>query len=113
MRYPSMQSEPEGESGDHGSFRQLFDYPHLWFAVLANFCNVGAQISSWSSLIPYMKQFTLVSERHAAYYLTGVLVALAVGRFVSTPLMKDVSPGRLLGIYGGGNVVRQAVTDTH
>src|SRR5580693_2632963 len=82
MAFPSMHSEHEGEAGDHGSFGQLFQYPHLWFAVAANFCNVGAQISSWSSLIPYMKQFTSVSERHAAYYLTGVLVALAVGRFV-------------------------------
>jgi MFS transporter, FHS family, L-fucose permease len=112
MTFPSMHSEHEGESGDHGSFSQLFDYPHLWFAVLANFCNVGAQISSWSSLIPYMKQFTLVSERHAAYYLTGVLVALAVGRFVSTPLMKYVSPSRMLGIYGVANVLLMAVTMT-
>jgi MFS transporter, FHS family, L-fucose permease len=112
MTFPSMHSEHEGESGDHGSFRQLFDYPHLWFAVLANFCNVGAQISSWSSLIPYMKQFTAVSERHAAYYLTGVLVALAVGRFVSTPLMKYVSPSRMLGIYGVANVLLMAVTLT-
>jgi MFS transporter, FHS family, L-fucose permease len=112
MTFPSMHSEHEGESGDHGSFRQLFDYPHLWFAVLANFCNVGAQISSWSSLIPYMKQFTSVSERHAAYYLTGVLVALAVGRFVSTPLMKYVSPSRMLGIYGVVNVLLMAVTIT-
>jgi FHS family L-fucose permease-like MFS transporter len=112
MTFPSMHSEHEGEAGDHGSFRQLFDYPHLWFAVLANFCNVGAQISSWSSLIPYMKQFTSVSERHAAYYLTGVLVALAVGRFVSTPLMKYVSPSRMLGIYGVVNVVLMAVTMT-
>jgi FHS family L-fucose permease-like MFS transporter len=112
MTFPSMHSEHEGESGDHGSFRQLFNYPHLWFAVLANFCNVGAQISSWSSLIPYMKQFTSVSERHAAYYLTGVLVALAVGRFVSTPLMKYVSPSRMLGIYGVANVLLMAVTMT-
>jgi FHS family L-fucose permease-like MFS transporter len=112
MTFPSMHSEHEGESGDHGSFRQLFDYPHLWFAVLANFCNVGAQISSWSSLIPYMKQFTLVSERHAAYYLTGVLIALAVGRFVSTPLMKYVSPSRMLGFYGVANVLLMAVTMT-
>ena len=101
MTFPSMHSEHEGEAGDHGSFRQLFNYPHLWFAVLANFCNVGAQISSWSSLIPYMKQYTSVTERHAAYYLTGVLVALAVGRFVSTPLMKYVvaepDAGRLRG----------------
>src|SRR6202051_4988345 len=81
-------------------------------AVVANFCNVGAQISSWSSLIPYMKQFTSVSERYAAYYLTGVLVALAVGRFVSTPLMKYVSPSRMLGIYGVANVLLMAVTMT-
>jgi MFS transporter, FHS family, L-fucose permease len=107
-----MHSEHEGEAGDHGSFAQLFQYPHLWFAVLANFCNVGAQISSWSSLIPYMKQFTSVSERHAAYYLTGVLVALTVGRFVSTPLMKYVSPSRMLGVYGVVNVLLMAVTMT-
>jgi FHS family L-fucose permease-like MFS transporter len=112
MTFPTMQSEHEGAGGDHGSFGQLFQYPHLWFAVLANFCNVGAQISSWSSLIPYMKQFTTVSERHAAYYLTGVLVALAVGRFVSTPLMKYVSPSRMLGIYGVMNVLLMAVTMT-
>jgi FHS family L-fucose permease-like MFS transporter len=112
MTFPSMHSEHEGEAGDHGSLRQLFNYPHLWFAVLANFCNVGAQISSWSSLIPYMKQFTSVSERHAAYYLTGVLVALAVGRFVSTPLMKYVSPSRMLGFYGVMNVLLMAVTMT-
>src|ERR1700733_14553758 len=112
MTFPSMHSEHEGEAGDHGSFAQLFHYPHLWFAVLANFCNVGAQISSWSSLIPYMKQFTTVSERHAAYYLTGVLVALAVGRSVSAPLMKYVSPSRMLGIYGVANVLLMAVTIT-
>ncbi len=112
MTFPSMHSEHEGEAGDHGSFRQLFNYPHLWFAVLANFCNVGAQISSWSSLIPYMKQFTTVSERHAAYYLTGVLVALALGRFVSTPLMKYVSPSKMLGFYGVANVLLMAVTMT-
>ena len=62
-KFPAMHSEHEGESGDHGSFGALFHYPQLWFAVAANFCNVGAQISSWSSLIPYMKQFTAVSER--------------------------------------------------
>ena len=112
MTFPAMHSEHEGEAGDHGSFRQLFNYPHLWFAVFANFCNVGAQISSWSNLILYMKQYTAVTERHASYYLTGVLVALAVGRFVSTPLMKYVSPSKMLGFYGVANVLLMAVTVT-
>jgi MFS transporter, FHS family, L-fucose permease len=111
MAFPAMHSEHEGESGDHGSFAQLFHYPHLWFAVAANFCNVGAQISSWSSLIPYMKQFTTVTERHAAYYLGfGVLGALALGRIVSTPMMKYISPSKMLGIYGAVNVLLMGVT---
>jgi FHS family L-fucose permease-like MFS transporter len=109
MTFPAMPNEREGEAGARGSFGQLFLYPQLWFAVVANFCNVGAQISSWSSLIPYMKQFTAVSERTAANYLVGVLVALALGRFVSTPLMKYVAPSRMLGIYAAVNVVLMGV----
>ncbi len=54
-----------------GAFGELLQIPAIWIAVAANFCNVGAQISSWSSLIPYMKQYTAVSERTAALYLLG------------------------------------------
>ena len=114
MKFPSMRGEHEDLSvaEDHGSFGQLLHYPHLWFAVLANFCNVGAQISTWSSLIPYMKQYTTVSERTAAAYLTATLVALMVGRFVTTPLMKYISPSLLLGLYGAVNVLLIALAIT-
>ena len=112
-KFPQMHSEHEGESGDHGKFSELFHYPHLMLAVVANFCNVGAQISSWSSLIPYMKQYTAVSERTAAFYLTGTLIALAVGRFVSTPLMRYFSASRMLGFYAAANVCLMAVTILH
>jgi MFS transporter, FHS family, L-fucose permease len=114
MKFPSMRSEHEDLSvaEDHGSFGQLLHYPHLWFAVLANFCNVGAQVSTWSSLIPYMKQYTTVSERTAAAYLTATLVALMVGRFVTTPLMKYISPSLLLGLYGAANVLLMALAIT-
>jgi FHS family L-fucose permease-like MFS transporter len=106
MEFPTISSEHE--SGDHGSFRALLNYPHLWLAVVANFCNVGAQVATWSSLIPYMKQFTGVSERVAAGYLTGTLVAMALGRFASTHLMKYVSASRLLWIYAATNVALMA-----
>lgn len=105
MKFPKMQSEQEGDSGDQGSFAALLRYPHLLFAVVANFCNVGAQVATWSSLIPYMKQYTPASERAAAGYLTATLIALAVGRFVTTPLMKYVSASKLLGAYGAANVL--------
>lgn len=106
IKFPSMLGEHEDATlpEDHGTFRALLHYPHLWLAVLANFCNVGAQVSSWSSLIPYMKQYTNVSERTAAAYLTASLVAIMVGRFATTPLMKYFPPTRLLGLYGAMNV---------
>jgi MFS transporter, FHS family, L-fucose permease len=107
--FPVMQSEHEGAGEDHGSFGELLKIPAIWIAVAANFCNVGAQISSWSSLIPYMKQYTPVSERTAALYLLCTLIALAVGRFVSTPLMRFVRPSLMLGIYGVMNALLMLV----
>lgn len=104
-KFPVMTSEHEGEGEDHGSFAELAQQPLIWIAVAANFCNVGAQISSWSMLIPYMKQYTVVSERTAAHYLTAVLIAMGIGRFVSTPLMRYIRPSLMLALYGVFNTV--------
>jgi FHS family L-fucose permease-like MFS transporter len=108
-KFPVMQAEHEGEGEDHGSFGELLRIPAIWIAVAANFCNVGAQIASWSSLIPYMKQYTPVSERTAAFYLLATLIALAVGRFVSTPLMRYIRPSRMLTLYGVINALLMLV----
>ena len=105
MKFPVMEGGGEGQEEDHGSFGALLHHPHLWFAVMALFCAVGAQVSMWSSLIPYMKEYTTVSERTAAGYLTGCLVAMALGRFTTTPLMKYVAPSKLLALYGAANVL--------
>ncbi|WP_254061721.1 L-fucose:H+ symporter permease [Granulicella sp. L60] len=110
IKFPVMQEEHEGVGENHGSFAELLRMPAIWIAVAANFCNVGAQISSWSSLIPYMKQYTAVSERSAAHYLTGVLIAMGIGRFVSTPLMRYVRPSLMLGVYGICNALLMVVT---
>ena len=104
MRFPTITSEHEGDTGGHGSFGALRHYPQLWFAVAANVLNVGGQISMWSNIIFYMKQYTAVNEKTAANYIIYSLVAMLLGRFVSTPLMKYVAPSRLLGIYGVANV---------
>jgi FHS family L-fucose permease-like MFS transporter len=108
-RFPVMQSEHEGEGENHGSFAELLKIPAIWIAVIANFCNVGAQISSWSSLIPYMKQYTSVSERAAAFYLLATLISMAAGRFVSTPLMRFIRPSRMLAFYGIANALLMLV----
>jgi FHS family L-fucose permease-like MFS transporter len=113
MHFPRMTSEHEGESGGHGSFSALLHYPQLWLAVAANVLNVGAQICVWSNLIFYMKQYTPVGEKTAADFIIYSLLAMLVGRFVSTPLMKYVSPSKLLGLYGLANVGLMTITVTH
>lgn len=77
--------------------------------MVANFCNVGAQVATWSALIPYMKQFTGVTERVAAGYLTATLVAMAAGRFFGTQMMKWVAASRLLAIYAIINICLMAI----
>ncbi|HWB31746.1 MAG TPA: L-fucose:H+ symporter permease [Acidobacteriaceae bacterium] len=108
-KFPKMHSEHEGEGGDHGRFGALFGYPHLMLAVAAQFFYVGAQVTTWSTFIPYVKAYTAVSERDAGYFLTGTLVALGVGRFVSTSLMKLISPVRMMTLYAVINVALLAV----
>ncbi len=113
MPFPKMASEHEGESGGHGSFRALLHYPQLWLAVAANVLNVGAQICVWSNLIFYMKAYTPVGEKTAANYIIYSLLAMLAGRFVSNPIMKYISPSKLLGLYGLVNVGLMAVAVTH
>lgn len=111
-RFPRIESEHE-DSGEKGSFVELFRFPHLWLAVLAQFCYCGAQIATWSAFIFYMLQYTGVNERTAALCLTGNLVALAVGRIVSTGLMRWFSPAKMMGSYALLNMALVGVAIVH
>ena len=103
----------ENSTADRGSFRALLHAPQLWLAVVAQFCYVGAQVTTWSAFIPYMKQYTAATERQAALFLTGNLIALAVGRFVSTALMHRFRPGMMTGIYAVINILLLSVGILH
>jgi FHS family L-fucose permease-like MFS transporter len=111
-KFPRIESEHE-DSGDKGQFADLFRFPHLWLAVLAQFCYCGAQISTWSAFIFYMLQYTGASERTAALFLTGNLIALAAGRIVSTGLMRWFSPTKMMGTYALINIALVAVGVFH
>lgn len=88
---------------------RLLRNPHLMFAVVAQFFYVGTQVGTWSTFIPYMRAYTSVSERTSGYFLTATLVALAVGRIVSTPLMRLISPSIMMGCYAIINLLLLAV----
>jgi len=108
-RFPSIQSEHEQGSGDHGHFRDLFRYRHFLLAVVAQFLYVGAQVGTWSYFIQYVQQYTHQPEKVAGYFLTGTLAAFGVGRFVSAYVMRSVAPNKLMGGYSVVNIALVSV----
>jgi FHS family L-fucose permease-like MFS transporter len=111
---PKMQSElvPKGENPGIG-FSLLGRYPHLLFAVVAQFFYVGAQVATWSNFILYMRTYTTQPERACGYFLTGSLVALGIGRVVSTGLMRYVSAAVLMRVYALINIGLVLVAVVH
>ncbi len=101
---------PASSNSGQGSMGRLLRNPHLMFAVVAQFFYVGAQVSTWSTLIPYMRAYTTANERTAGYFLTATLAALAIGRIVSTALMRFINPGTMIGVYAVINTLLLAVS---
>jgi FHS family L-fucose permease-like MFS transporter len=111
-KFPLIASE-QMDSENQGSFMQLLHHRNLWLAVIAQFCYCGAQVSTWSAFIPYVKQYTFSTERTAGLFLTGSLVAMAAGRFLSTGLMNWFSPTKMIGVYALINIALLSVGILH
>jgi FHS family L-fucose permease-like MFS transporter len=88
-----------------GGYSRLLQYPSLLFSVAAQFCYVGAQVGTWSYFIQYAQDYTHVPEKTAGYLLTMTLAAFAVGRFLSSYLMKRIRPSFMLGVFAIANIV--------
>src|ERR1019366_1023987 len=88
-----------------GGYIRLLRYPSFLFAVVAQFCYVGAQVGTWSYFIQYAQDYTHVSEKTAGYLLTTTLAAFAVGRFASSHWMKWIRPAKMLGSFALVNIL--------
>ena len=108
-RFPaSLAAEEDRGPGSHRA-ADLLRRPHFVMAVVAQFAYVGAQVGTWSYLIPYIQAYTGEAEKFAGYCLTGSLVMFGIGRFFSAWLMRFVQPSRLMAIYAIINTVLAAI----
>ena len=109
VRFPaSLAAEEDRGLGSHRA-ADLLRRPHFVMAVVAQFAYVGAQVGTWSYLIPYIQAYTGEPEKSAGFFLTGSLVLFGVGRFFSAWLMRFVQPSRLMAIYAVINTVLAAI----
>lgn len=108
-KFPTIAREHENPQEEHGSFKELLNYPNFLFAIVAQFLYVGAQVGTWSYFIQYVQDGTQQPEKIAGYFLSGTLVAFGLGRFSSAALMRYVKPALLMGIYSLINIALVAV----
>ena len=108
-RFPAALREVEEADSGGGSFAALLGRPPFLFAVVAQFFYVGAQVGTWSYLIPYIQTYVHEPEKTAGYFLTATLVLFGVGRFFSAWLMGIVSPGKLMAVYALLNMALAAI----
>ena len=112
-RFPAiaLESRPDSHletpmaSRHPGEPTSLLRAPHFLLAVAAQFTYVGAQVGTWSYLIPYLIEYTRLPEKSAGYLLTASLVAFGIGRFASAWLMRFLQPMRLMTLYSSVNLV--------
>ena len=104
VKFPRIQGEVEIDPGEKGRVRDLLNYPHFIFAVLAQFMYVGTQVATWSYFIQYVQENGHEPEKIAGYFLTGTLAAFALGRFSAAYLMRFLDPRKLMGAYSILNI---------
>jgi FHS family L-fucose permease-like MFS transporter len=96
----------------HGSYFSfsIFKYPHVKWAVIAQFFYVGAQVGVGSFFIRFSRFVLNMPEKDAAYrWGTVAMVGFMVGRFTGTFLMRFIKPPTLLSIYAVVNTVLLAI----
>jgi FHS family L-fucose permease-like MFS transporter len=99
VRFPASLDASAGSASETHRPGHLLRRPHFLLAVAAQFTYVGAQVGTWSYLIPYILAYTNEREKAAGFFLTASLVLFGIGRFVSAWLMRFVQPSRLMAIY--------------
>ena len=97
-KFPALQSDNHSDA-KQGSFSASLSRHWRW-AVLAQFCYVGAQTACWSYLIRYaVEEIPGMTAGFAANYLTGTMVCFFIGRFTGTWLISRFAPHKVLAAY--------------
>ncbi len=100
-KMPKTEVKEQGSVGD--SFRRLFKNAHFIEGVFAQVFYVGAQIMCWTFIIQYAERLG-IDKATAQLYNMVAMAMFVSSRFISTYLLKFISPGRLLMLFAIGAI---------
>ena len=109
-RFPAAHESDGPKAREEAGWRELRGRWRLFFAVVAQFFYVGAQVGVWSYLIRYAEgTIPGTADRRAADFLIVSLVLFMLGRFAGAALMRRIAPARLLAAFAAVNALLAAV----
>lgn len=99
IRFPATEEADDAAAGAPSEPRS-----RLYWAVVAQFFYVGAQVTIWSYFINFAQDLVDAPERTAAHYLGFSLMGFMIGRFLGTALMRYIRAETLLAAYAAINI---------
>lgn len=103
----------EGEGHTTAKFSMnVFKYSHLKWAVIAEFCYVGAQTGIGSFIVRFSKYTSNIAEKPANNFWAIAMLGFMAGRFAGTLIMRYVKPAKLLALYAIINIALLVVALT-
>ncbi|MEO6313898.1 MAG: L-fucose:H+ symporter permease [Chitinophagaceae bacterium] len=89
----------DAEEKEKKSIFHAFHHRHLTWAVIAEFCYVGAQVCVFNFLILFATKVASITDQQAAFYAGLAGLAFMIGRFAGTFFMRYIQPSKLLSLY--------------
>ena len=99
----------KNEKASSGGIFDTLKYPHLKWAVIAQFFLVGAQVCVTSFFVRMAMSGGGLDEKTAGYYLSIYGLLFMIGRFAGTFIMQYIKPARLLSIYAVACIILSAI----
>ena len=98
--------EPDAGVQPNKFSASVLRHPHLFWAVIAQFFYVGAQVGVGSFFIRFTRYVVDMPEKRAAFLWGSIaMVGFMVGRFTGTFFMRYIKPAKLLSLYAFINVL--------
>ncbi len=86
------------------SIKRLLKRKRYTTGVIAQFFYVGAQILCWTFIIQYGESLGLSKEEAQSYNIIAMVLFVS-SRFIATFIMKYISAGKLLAVFGVASVI--------
>ena len=119
-KMPELESEKESKSKI--TIASLLKRKHLVLGILAQFLNLGAQVSLWGNFVDlkldlakndnlwlvekiYQISDSMSPTQIASFHASFAFIIFLLGRFLGTYLMGKIASNKVLGVYAIGSVI--------